>query len=54
MSCGNAMSQGFPQFMVNQVPKFDNALKKKRRKSGNQVMGKNLIHPDKRNKVKYL
>lgn len=44
-----------PQFMVNQVPKFDNSMRKKKRKqNGNQVMGKNLIRPDKRHKVKYL
>lgn len=54
MSCGNGMSQGFGQFKVDQTPRFDNQLKKKRRKNGNQVMGKNLIHPDKRNKVRYL
>lgn len=55
MSCGNGMSQGFGQFMVDQRPKFDNAVrKKKRRQNGYQVQGKNLIHPDKRHKVKYL
>lgn len=57
MSCGNNPMSGtsFGQFMVDQRPRFDNALRKrKRRKSGNQVMGKNLIHPDKRYKVRYL
>lgn len=51
MSC-ESKSSG--QFMVDQTPKFDNAIKKKRKSSGNQVQGKNLIRPDKRHKVRYL
>lgn len=48
------MSCAQPQMMVNQTPKYDNALKRKRKSSGNQVNGKNLIRPDKRHKVRYL
>jgi hypothetical protein len=41
--------------MVDQRPKFDNQVRKRKRKhSGNQVIGKNLIHPDKRYRAKYL
>lgn len=40
--------------MVDQTPKFDNALRKKRKSNGNQVQGKTLIRPDKRRKVRYL
>lgn len=43
------------QMLVDQRPRFDNATpKRKRKKNGNQVMGKNLIHPDKRYKAKFL
>lgn len=48
------MSCAQPQSFVDQRPRFDNALKKKRKSYGNQVMGKNLIRPDKRRKVKFL
>ena len=45
----------FGQHMVNQAPKFDNAVKKRRKSNGNQVMSKaGIIRPDKRGKVKYL
>lgn len=46
---------GMGQFMVDQTPKFDSQIpKKKRKKNGYQVMGKLLIRPDKRRKAKYL
>lgn len=44
----------FPNQMVNQTPRFDNATKK-RKSSGNQVKSKaGILRPDKRKKVKYL
>lgn len=58
MSCGMSKGSGtgFGQFMVNQGPKYDNAMRRRKRKhSGNQVMGKaGIIRPDRRNKAKYL
>ncbi len=40
--------------MVDQRPKFDNAIKRKKRRE-NQVIGKTgLIRPDKRIRTKYL
>lgn len=51
MSCG----QMYKQVMVDQTPKFDNQIRKKRRKGGNQVMSKSgIIRPDKRYKAKFL
>lgn len=45
----------FTQAMVDQRPRFDNGVRRRKRKhSGNQVMGQNLIRPDKRHKVRYL
>jgi len=45
----------FGQHMVNQAPKFDNAVRKKRKSHGNQVISKaGIIRRDKRTKVKYL
>lgn len=41
--------------MVNQTPKFENAMKKRRKSNGNQVPSKaGILRPDKRHKVKYL
>lgn len=43
------------QAMVDQLPKFDNAVKKRKRRRENQVIGKaGIIRPDKRKKVRYL
>lgn len=43
------------QMMVDQRPRFDNAVRKRRRKHPNQVIGKSgIIRPDKRNKAKYF
>lgn len=40
--------------MVNQTPRFDNDVKKKKRRE-NQVIGKGgIIRPDKRIKAKFL
>lgn len=45
----------FAQAMVNQAPRFDGALRRKKRgRRENQVMGKKLIRPDLRKKAKYL
>lgn len=50
----NQSGCSFPQTMVNQTPRFDNATKK-RKSSGNQVKSKaGILRPDKRKKVKYL
>lgn len=44
----------FGQFMVNQGPKFDNRVRKSKRRK-NQVIGKTgLIRPDRRYKTRYL
>lgn len=44
-----------PQALVDQRPRFDNAVRKKRKSSGNQVMSRaGILRPDKRKKVKYL
>lgn len=48
------MSCAQPQSFVDQTPKYDNAVKKKRKSYGNQVMGKHLIRPDKRKKAKFI
>jgi len=55
MTCGQTAVSGCNQgqFMVDEGPRYD----KKRRRRGrreSQVMGKNLIRPDKRKKVKWL
>ena len=45
----------FSQAMVDQRPKFDNAMRKRKARRPNQVIGKSgLIRPDRRHKVKYL
>lgn len=50
----NSGSCSFGQFMVDQRPRFDNQVKK-RRTNGNQVISKQgMIRPDKRKKVKFL
>lgn len=52
---GNSGARGFGQFMVDQRPRFDNAMRRKRKGSSNQVMSKSgIIRPDKRKKAKYL
>lgn len=45
-----------PQCMIDQTPKYDNQVRKRRRgRRENQVMGKGgIIRPDKRMKCKYL
>lgn len=44
----------FGQHMVDQRPRFDNQVRKRRRRT-NQVLSKaGIIRPDKRQKVKYL
>ena len=51
----NGPSQSFGQHMVNQGPKFDNALRKKKKRRENQVMSQSgIIRPDKRHKAKFL
>lgn len=43
------------QHMVDQGPRFDNQIRKGKRRRENQVIGKaGIIRPDKRKKVKYL
>jgi hypothetical protein len=52
-----ANSCSFSQAMVDQRPRFDNALRKGKRRGRreNQVVGKaGIIRPDKRKKAKYL
>ena len=55
MTCGMSnASKGSPQMMVDQTPKYDNQVRKRKRRI-NQVMGRSgIIRPDKRNKAKYL
>ena len=53
----NSIQSGcqFGQHMVDQRPAFDNQMRRRRRKHGNQVIGKaGIIRPDKRKKAKYL
>lgn len=47
--------KSFTQAMVNQTPKYDNAVRRKAA-SKYQVIGRTskIIRPDKRRKVKYL
>lgn len=46
--------KGFPQRMVDQTPKFENRVRK-RKCNCNQVMAKcGIIRPDKRKKTRYL
>jgi hypothetical protein len=56
MSPGNSSGCSFGQHMVDQTPRFDNQVRKGRRRGRreNQVQGKKLIRPDKRFKAKYL
>jgi hypothetical protein len=46
----------FSQAMVDQTPKFDNQVRKRKRKQhGNQVISKaGIIRGDKRHKTRYL
>jgi hypothetical protein len=46
-------AQSTGQMFVDQYPRFEGRKKKKQMRP-NQVMGKNLIRPDKRKKVRYL
>ncbi len=52
----SSSGKGFGQFMVDQRPVFDQAVRKKKKKwiGTGQVEGKNLIHPDKRRRAKYI
>ena len=45
----------FPQTLVNQSPKYDNQIRK-RKCNGNQVVSKKtgIIRPDKRKKAHYI
>lgn len=55
MSCGASHPMRTGQMMVDQRPRFENAVRKRRRKNGNQVIGKaGIIRPDKRQKAKYF
>lgn len=46
--------KGSPQMMVDQTPRYDNAMRRRGRRP-NQVMGrKGIIRPDKRKKAKYF
>lgn len=57
MSCGMGQSKGaaFGQHMVDQKPKFDNQVRKRKRRRIHQVLGPSgLIRPDKRMKAKFL
>lgn len=43
------------QMMVDQTPRYDNQMRKRRGRRENQVIGKaGIIRPDKRKKAKYL
>lgn len=56
MTCGmsHVGSRSFSQTMVNQTPRYDNAVRKRKRRV-NQVLGKSgIIRPDKRVKAKYF
>jgi hypothetical protein len=56
MTCGSPHSSGqFTQMKVDQIPKFENSLRKRKGRRPNQVVGKSgIIRRDKREKVKYL
>lgn len=48
-----ACSCSFGQHMVDQTPKYDNQVRKRKRRRKNQVLGKSgIIRPDKRYKGK--
>lgn len=51
----NQTGCSFGQHFVDQGPKYDNQIKKRRKSNGNQVIGKaGIIRPDKRKKAKYF
>lgn len=56
MSCGVAHPMNTGQMMVDHRPRFDNALRRRRRgRRENQVIGRGgIIRPDKRKKAKYF
>ena len=55
MTCGNLSSGISGQAMVDQTPRYDNQLRRKKKRRVNQVVGKSgIIRPDKRLKAKYL
>lgn len=52
---GPMQSSGQGQFMVDQYPKFDNDLKRKKGRRKNQIISQTgIIRPDLRTKTKYL
>lgn len=54
-SGANSSSCSFGQHMVDQTPKYDNQLRKRRRKHRNQALGQTgILRPDKRHKVKWM
>lgn len=47
--------QSFRQSFVNETPKYDNAIRKKKRPLSSQVIGAGgILRPDKRTKAKFL
>lgn len=56
MTCGSLSSGIGPQSMVDQTPRYDNQLRRKKKgRRPNQVIGKSgIIRSDKRLKAKYL
>ena len=57
MTCGSSKSSGcgFGQNMVDQTPKYENSMRKRKGRRENQVVGKSgIIRPDRRKKAKYL
>lgn len=52
----NQSACSYSQSFVDQTPRYDNQLRKrKRRQHGNQVISRGgIIRPDKRKKAKYL
>lgn len=52
---GQSKGAAFGQHMVDQKPKFDNQVRKRKRRRIHQVLGPSgLIRPDKRMKAKFL
>lgn len=54
MTCGSPHG-GSPQAMVDQTPKYENSLRRRKGRRENQVIGKGgIIRVDKRKKAKFL
>lgn len=52
----NSKGCSFGQYLVDESPRYDNQVRKRRRSRKHQALnrGSGLIRPDKRYKVKYL